>query len=60
MKAGGRNISAIIKTDVSIPSRGFYLMKDERVWSQSPDSGNVSIPSRGFYLMKAEESPVRF
>ncbi len=36
---------------VSIPSRGFYLMKEALALEWS-DLEYVSIPSRGFYLMK--------
>ncbi len=44
---------------VSIPSRGFYLMKVTETIKAGHRSEVVSIPSRGFYLMKAPKSTER-
>ncbi len=57
MKAHYKGSLTSMECEVSIPSRGFYLMKDEQTAEVEPGEPiQVSIPSRGFYLMKANNS----
>ncbi len=53
MKVGSIK-TRILSVQVSIPSRGFYLMKVQRSQAVADALSQVSIPSRGFYLMKED------